>query len=170
VSSVRRLILAFDRLLGWLESGLLAAMVAAITAVTFAQVFTRYVTENPIIWSEEVARYLFVWITLIGAAAGVRLHAHFGLDILRRHLPRLRTVLGALTMLVVAAFLGLLLYTGIAETRQAALQISPALQVRMHWAYLALPVGAGLALWHVLAHWARDGLAAHPLDKPAEKR
>ncbi|MGH8740664.1 MAG: TRAP transporter small permease [Burkholderiales bacterium] len=168
MSSVRRLILAFDQLLGWLESGLLAAMVAAITAVTFAQVFTRYVTENPIIWSEEVARYLFVWITLIGAAAGVRLHGHFGLDILRRYLPPLRTVLGALTMLVVAAFLGLLLYTGIAETRQAALQISPALQVRMHWAYLALPVGAALALWHVLAHWARDGLAAHPLDKPAE--
>lgn len=170
MSSVRRLILAFDQLLGWLESGLLAAMVAAITAVTFTQVFTRYVTENPIIWSEEVARYLFVWITLIGAAAGVRLHAHFGLDILRRYAPRLRTALGVLTMLVVAAFLGLLLYTGIAETRQAALQISPALQVRMHWAYLALPVGAGLALWHVLAHWARDGLAAHPLDKPAEKR
>ena len=140
-------------------------MVAAITAVTFAQVFTRYVTQDPLIWSEEVARYLFVWITLIGAAAGVRVHAHFGLDILRRYVPRLRTALGALTMLIVAAFLGLLLYTGIAETRQAALQLSPALQVRMHWAYLALPVGAGLALWHVLAHWVRSGAAAHPLDK-----
>jgi C4-dicarboxylate transporter DctQ subunit len=161
-------VLSFDRLLGRLEAVLLAAMVAAITAVTFAQVVTRYVTADPIIWSEEVARYLFVWITLIGAAAAVRLHAHFGLDILRRYAPPLRTPLGALTMLVVAGFLGLLLYTGIAETRQAALQISPALQVRMHWAYLALPIGAGLALWHVLAHWVRDGLGAHPLDKVQE--
>jgi TRAP-type C4-dicarboxylate transport system permease small subunit len=143
----------------------LAAMVAAITAVTFAQVFTRYVTQDPLLWSEEVARYLFVWITLVGAAAGVRLHAHFGLDILRRYAPPLRTALGIVTMLVVAGFLGLLLYTGIAETRQAALQMSPALQVRMHWAYLAVPVGAGLALWHVLAHWARSGIGAHPLDK-----
>ena len=140
-------------------------MVAAITAVTFAQVFTRYVTENPLIWTEEVARYLFVWITLIGAAAAVRIHGHYGLDILRHYLPRLRAVLGALTMLVVAAFLILLLYTGILETRQAALQMSPALQVRMHWAYLALPVGAALALFHVIAHWARSGVAAHPLDK-----
>jgi TRAP-type C4-dicarboxylate transport system permease small subunit len=154
--------------LGRVEAVLLAAMVAAITAVTFAQVFTRYVTENPLIWTEEVARYLFVWITLIGAAAAVRLHGHYGLDILRYYAPPLRPVLGALTMLVVAAFLGLLLYTGIAETRQAALQISPALQVRMHWAYLALPVGAGLALWHVLAHWVRAGIAAHPLDKMDE--
>ena len=157
--------LGFDRLLGRLESALLAAMVATITAVTFAQVFTRYVTADPLIWTEEVARYLFVWITLVGAAAGVRAHAHFGLDILRRYAPPLRTALGALTMLIVAGFLVLLLYTGIAETRQAALQMSPALQVRMHWAYLALPVGAGLALWHVLAHWVRSGLAAHPLDK-----
>jgi TRAP-type C4-dicarboxylate transport system permease small subunit len=158
-------VLGFDRLLGRVEAVCLAAMVAAITAVTFAQVVSRYVVGDPIIWSEEVARYLFVWITLIGAAAGVRTHAHFGLDILRRYFPRLRTVLGALTMLVVAAFLGLLFYTGIAETRQAALQISPALQVHMHWAYLAIPVGAALALWHVLAHWARAGLSAHPLDK-----
>jgi TRAP-type C4-dicarboxylate transport system permease small subunit len=128
----------------------------------------RYVMSDPIIWSEEVARYLFVWITLIGAAAGVRLHAHFGLDILRRYAPPLRQALGAATMLVVAGFLVLLLYTGIVETRQAALQLSPALQVRMHWAYLAVPVGAGLALWHVVAHWVRSGIGAHPLDKPEE--
>jgi len=170
VTAVRRFILGLDWLLGQIEAVLLAAMVAAITAVTFAQVFTRYVTENPLIWTEEVARYLFVWITLIGAAAGVRLHAHFGLDILRRYVPPLRGFLGAVTMLIVAGFLVLLLYTGIAETRQAALQFSPALQVRMHWAYLALPVGAALALWHVLAHWVRSGLAAHPLDKADEKK
>lgn len=170
MTAVRRFILGLDWLLGQIEAVLLAAMVAAITAVTFAQVFTRYVTENPLIWTEEVARYLFVWITLIGAAAGVRLHAHFGLDILRRYVPPLRGFLGAVTMLIVAGFLVLLLYTGIAETRQAALQFSPALQVRMHWAYLALPVGAALALWHVLAHWVRSGLAAHPLDKADEKK
>jgi TRAP-type C4-dicarboxylate transport system permease small subunit len=161
-------VLGFDRLLGRLEAACLAAMVAAITGVAFAQVVSRYAMGDPIIWSEEVARYLFVWITLVGAAAAVRTHAHFGLDILRRYFPGMRTALGAVTMLVVAAFLGLLFYTGIAETRQAALQISPALQVRMHWAYLALPVGAGLALWHVLAHWMRTGIGAHPLDKPEE--
>jgi TRAP-type C4-dicarboxylate transport system permease small subunit len=84
---------------------------------------------------------------------------------LRHYAPPLRAALGLLTMLAVAAFLALLLYTGIAETRQAALQMSPALQVRMHWAYLALPVGAALALFHVFAHWVRVGIAAHPLDK-----
>lgn len=162
---MRRFILAVDRLLGHIESVLLAILVTAITAVTFAQVFTRYVLVDPLIWSEEVARYLFVWITLIGAATAVRANGHFGLDIARRFFPRLRSVLGILTMSIVAIFLAILLYTGVNETRQAALQISPALQVRMHWVYLAIPVGAALALWHVLAHWVRAGPAAHPLDQ-----
>jgi TRAP-type C4-dicarboxylate transport system permease small subunit len=162
----RRFILGFDRLLGRVEAVVLATLVGTITVVTFAQVFTRYVMEDPLIWTEEVARYLFVWITLIGGAAAVRTRGHFGLDILRRFAPPLRTPLGALTMLVVFAFLGLLLYTGILETWQAAGQMSPALQVRMHWAYLSIPVGAALALWHVLAHWAEAGIGAHPLDPP----
>jgi len=161
---VRRAILGFDGLLGRIEALALAVMVAAITVVTFLQVFTRYVTANPLIWTEEVARYLFVWITLIGAAAAVRLNGHFGLDILRRWFPRLQKPLGLLTTLTIGAFFGLLLWTGIGETRQAALQMSPALQVRMHWAYLALPVGAALAVFHVIAHWARNGIGAHPLD------
>ncbi|HEY6822822.1 MAG TPA: TRAP transporter small permease [Steroidobacteraceae bacterium] len=164
MAALRSFILGLDRLLGRLEAAALAAMVLAITAVTFAQVFTRYVTETPLIWTEEVARYLFVWITLVGAAAAVRSNGHFGLDLLRRHFPLLRKPLGAATMLAVGAFFALLLWTGIAETRQAALQMSPALQVGMQWAYLALPVGAALGLFHVIAHWARSGIAAHPLD------
>jgi TRAP-type C4-dicarboxylate transport system permease small subunit len=163
---VRRLILGFDRLLGRIEAVVLAAMVAAITVVTFLQVFTRYVTSDPLIWTEELARYLFVWITLIGGAAAVRSRGHFGLDILRRFAPPLRTPLGAVATLVVFTFLGLLFYTGILEMGQAATQISFALGVRLHWAYLAIPIGAGLALWHVVAHWAEAGISAHPLDPP----
>jgi TRAP-type C4-dicarboxylate transport system permease small subunit len=147
---------------------MLVGLVAIITVVTFLQVFTRYVTGDPLIWTEEAARYLFVWITLIGGAAAVRGNGHFGLDILRRLFPALRVPLGAISMLVVFAFLALLFYTGILETRQAATQLSPGLQVTMHWAFLAIPIGAALALWHVLAHWARGGIGAHPLDRHEE--
>lgn len=166
----RGFVLGLDRALGAVESALLAALVLVSTAVTFTQVFSRYVLENPVIWSEEVARYLFVWIVLIGAAAAVRMNAHYGLDILRRHFPGTRTALGLATSLVVVIFLGVLFTTGLAETRQAVMQQSPSLPIRMHWPYLAIPVGAGLALWHMLAHWVRAGIAGHPLDnlnKPA---
>ena len=57
---IRSFIVAADGVLGKVEEVMLAALVAVITAVTFMQVFTRYVTEDPFIWTEELARYLFV--------------------------------------------------------------------------------------------------------------
>ena len=164
LQAVRGAVLRADRLLGRAEAMLLAALVTTITCVTFAQVIARYVFESPLIWSEEVARYLFVWIVLIGAAAAVRSNEHFGLDMLRRYMAPLRLLLGLVTMLVVGGFLGLLFYTGTVETMQASTQFSAGLPMRMHWPYLALPVGAGLALLHVIAHWVRAGAGAHPLD------
>lgn len=166
MSGLRAAILALDRLLGRLESALLATLVAAITAVTFAQVFSRYALADPIIWSEEVARYLFVWITLVGGAAAVRLRSHFGLDILRRWGGggALRTLLGLATSLVVAAFLAILCWRGFLEADQARTQIASSLPISLQLPFLALPVGAGLALFHLLARWVESGLAAHPLD------
>ncbi len=165
---MKRAILALDRALGLLESVVLAVLVAAITAVTFAQVFSRYVTADPIIWSEEVARYLFVWITMVGAAAAIRLRGHFGLDILRRWTQSegLRRALGLATSVFVGGFLLILLVAGINETRQASGQFSSALPITLMLPYLALPVGAGAALFHLLAHWVSAGMGAHPLDAP----
>jgi len=165
--AVRRFVLGFDRILGRLEAVALAIMVAAITGVTFLQVFTRYITGNPLIWTEELARYLFVWIALIGGGAAVRTRSHFGLDILRRVAPPLRKPLGTISTVIVFVFLCLLMYTGILETRQASSQFTHTLGVNMHWAYLAIPVGASLAIWHVIAHWAESGITVHPLDPPA---
>src|SRR4051812_42947652 len=105
MKAIRNFIIAADRVLGILEEILLASLVAAITSVTFLQVFTRYVTEDPFIWTEELARYLFVWIALIGGAAAVRTNGHFGLDVLRRHIPAVRVALGLVTMVIVAIFL-----------------------------------------------------------------
>ena len=165
---VKHAILWLDRAIGRAEAILLAALVCAITVVTFAQVFSRYVLSDPIIWSEEVARYLFVWITMIGAAAAVRSRGHFGLDILRRWAASdaLRSFLGLLTSVFVAAFLLVLLIAGINEMHQASGQFSSALPITLMLPYLALPVGPGAALFHLLAYWLTAGLGAHPLDRP----
>src|SRR5262249_21495399 len=92
------------------------ALVAPRAAEAFAQVFTRYVLDNPLIWSEEVARYLFVWVSMIGGALAVREAKHFGLDLFIRPMPRLRPVLGPLVTAVMLVFLAVLLKTGIDET------------------------------------------------------
>ena len=81
---------------------------AAITGVVAFQVLTRYVLQHPAAWPEEAARYLFVWVALLGAALGVDRGVHFSLDLLTsrlpepgrapaggRHRPRVRRLRGA---------------------------------------------------------------------------
>jgi TRAP-type C4-dicarboxylate transport system permease small subunit len=154
-----RPLLALDSLLARLEAGGLALLVLAMTAVTFAQVVARYVFGEPLIWSEEAARYLFVWVSLIGAALAMREGGHYALDALVLRLPPvLRQVARNLALLVSVAFLLVLLRTGIAETQQAAMQDAATLPIRMDLPYLAIPIGAGLMLFHLAAGLVRTAL------------
>jgi TRAP-type C4-dicarboxylate transport system permease small subunit len=152
-----------DHSVARIEAVAIVLLVTALTAVTFAQVTTRYVLNNPLIWSEEAARYLFVWVSMIGAALAIREGGHFGLDLLIRPMPRLKPVLGPVVTAVMAVFLVILLKTGIDETRLAAMQFAMTFPIRMYWAYLALPVGAGLMLFHLAVHVIRAP-TVHILD------
>jgi TRAP-type C4-dicarboxylate transport system permease small subunit len=165
VRTLRAAILALDASVARVERVAIAALVGLLTLVTFAQVVSRYVFDDPLIWSEEAARYLFVWVTMVGVALGVREGGHYGLDIVLKRFPAmLRAVAGAVAAVVVLAFLAVLLVTGAQETQLAATQYSATLPMRMHWAYLALPVGAGLAMLHLICHAVRHGPFVHVLD------
>ena len=87
---LRAAALSVDDCIAKIEAGAIIVLVLSLTAVTFAQVVTRYVLNDPLIWSEELARYLFVWVSMIGAALAVRNGGHFGLDLLLRRMPALR--------------------------------------------------------------------------------
>jgi TRAP-type C4-dicarboxylate transport system permease small subunit len=153
----------FDREVGRAEAYFLGMLVAVMTLTTLLQVIFRYALNDPLVWSEELARFLFVWIALVGAGAALRTGGHFGLDLFYRKFPAAgRTGVSILISAILAAFAAVLFIFGIRETLQASLQLAPSLQIRMHWAYAALPVGAALMLWHLIAHWITKGIGAHP--------
>jgi len=163
MNGLRAVAIGLDRLLAGLEAAAIVALVSALTAITFAQVAARYVLGDPLIWSEEAARYLFVWVSMIGAALAIREGGHFGLDLLIRRAPALKPVLWPAVTVVTSVFLVILLKTGIDETNLAAMQFAMTFPMRMQWAYLALPVGAGLMLFHVAVHVIRSP-SMHLLD------
>jgi TRAP-type C4-dicarboxylate transport system permease small subunit len=102
---------------------------------------------------------------MVGAALGMREGGHYGLDIVLKRLPGpVRSAVGTIAALVVVAFLAVLFVTGVQETELAAMQYSATLPMRMHWAYLALPVGAALAIFHLIVHVVRRGPFMHLLD------
>lgn len=74
------------RWLEYLEEGLVAVLMAAMTLVTFMQVVARYVFNYSFVWALELNGVLFAWLIFIGMSYGVRVGAHIGIDAVVRKL------------------------------------------------------------------------------------
>ena len=133
----------FDRLINWFLALLMAAMVVIIAA----QVWYRFVLNDPLSWSEEAGRYLFVWISFVGAAAGVRYQVHLGIDLLNKILPAAYYRYAVIVVnLLIQIFLVLIIYWGFKILDIIQFQQSPSMNISMRYPYMAVPVGAILML------------------------
>lgn len=155
--TVLRTLTRFDDLLARTEAAFLITLVAVMTTVVFLQVVYRYVLTQPLYWSEELARYLFVWLSVLGAALGLQKRGHFGLDIIFRMLPRrTKRCMGFLVHLLMGVVIVVILVQGIILVQKTALQESPAMGISMGWAYACLPVGAALMAIHLAIIFLKD--------------
>jgi TRAP-type C4-dicarboxylate transport system permease small subunit len=114
---------------------------------------------RPVSWSEEVARYLYIWVTFVGAAVAVKRGANFSLNLLVSRLGRRwRTGLMVLGDLVTAAFGGALLVYGRPLVELAGLQRGAAVNIPLSWVSAAMPVGGALMAIYALVHlWGHRG-------------
>lgn len=139
------------------EAWVLVGLVTLMTIVVFLQVVFRYFLVRPLHWSEELARYLFVWTSLLGATLGVHRQAHFGMDFFFKMLPeRWQRILTLLIGLLMEVVVVVLLVEGAALVRKTVDQLSPAMEIPMGWAYACLPVGAALMGLHLLVIMLRE--------------
>ena len=127
------------------------SLLAIATAVCFYQVVSRYVFSSPPDWSEEVARYLFVWLTFLGSAVAFRHGAHLALGFTKSIFPRsMHPWVSLVSFSVVAGVLVFVIWYGKEITQFASRQLTPALQISMSIPYLAIPVGAVFMLIEVM--------------------
>lgn len=129
--------------LGLLGGLLLAAMAAAV----FLQVLGRYVLTVAVVGLDEVARYLFVWVVMIGAAAAMHRGEHTAVAYFRDRLPPR----GQALVRVVSEGVGMLLFLSLIKTSfvlvpNSNLQSSAGLGLPLGYVYAAVPVGAALIL------------------------
>lgn len=128
-----------DRTINWFLALLMAAMVIVIAA----QVWYRFVLNDPLSWSEELGRYLFVWISFMGAAAGVRYQVHLGIDVLDKLLsPKAYRYVVVAVNLIIQVFLLTIIYWGFKILDIIKFQTSPSMNISMVYPYLAVPVGS----------------------------
>jgi TRAP-type C4-dicarboxylate transport system permease small subunit len=127
------------------------ALMVVLVADVFLGVFSRYVMRATFQWYDEVARFCFVWMIVLGAAVAVRRGAHFRLHLLiDRFRPGARRGVDLVVTLIVIAFAGVLVAGGVAILPIARLQVTDALEISMVWFYGALPVGGALMILFAL--------------------
>ena len=149
----------FDQILAKGEAAVLILLVSVMTLVVFLQVVFRYALGRPLDWSEELASYLFVWLSVLGAALAVQKGGHFGLDFFSRLLPGPgKRFIWILIHLLMASVVLVILFQGITLVQRTRLQLSPAMSVSMAWPYASLPTGAALMAVHLLTALIKDGL------------
>ncbi len=145
------------RRLTWLVERVLIGLSAAIFFVVFLQVVFRYVLQQPLFWSEELPRYLLIWMAFLAAALAERYDGHINITLAVNLLPQsAQRVVRILRRLVTLAFLGALVYSGGLVTKITVHHRSTALQIPMAAVYVALPVGAALMMLYLVLHIVRD--------------
>lgn len=100
---------AITRAITRMLEGAIGVILAVMAVLVFGNVVLRYGFNSGIAVSEELARYLFIWLTFIGAAVALHEHAHLGVDALVRALSpagqRVCAVVADLAMLAIVAIL-----------------------------------------------------------------
>ena len=141
-----------DKSIQRLERVIICFAFFVMVAVTFAQVIARFVFNDPISWSEEVARYLFVWITLLGAAHAVAFNKHFNVDFaLSMFSKETQRKIGWAIALFVLLFALVMVGYGSYVAWFVRRQVSPAILLPMAYPYLCIPVSGVLIIVHLLA-------------------
>lgn len=150
---VLRLVDGLNLLLTMLVGALLAVMAASV----LGQVMVRFVLTALGVnisapWTEELARYLLIWIVFLGAGIGCRKGQLISLEFVVRTLPRLPgQVAKHAGYLICIGFFGLMVSVGLAFVELGRVETSPVMNLSKAWVYWAMPAGASLMILNTAA-------------------
>ena len=155
---MRRFIELYHRLLTWLMVGTVAILIIPVTL----QIISRYTALIPSwIWTEELSRFLFIWMVMLGAMIGIREHSHFEVDVWPDLGPRATALLRIVSDIFVLIFALVFTWWGIEFVRFGWDQLSELAELPMPWIFLAWPMAgvtwllflgeSFIASWRVLS-------------------
>ncbi|HEX7389891.1 MAG TPA: TRAP transporter large permease subunit, partial [Acidiphilium sp.] len=123
-----------DGLVDWISQGLAAALVVIEIGILFAGVIWRYALDSPLIWSNELAEILFVWLVSLGAVIALRRGEHMRMTVLVNKLsPGRQRFLARIAGLIVAVFTLELIVPGITYMQQQQAITTPTLHIPGSW-------------------------------------
>lgn len=134
-----------DRGLAATVEGVAALIVLAEIAILLAGVTARYVFHAPLVWSDELASILFLWLSMLGAVVALRRGEHMRMTgLVSRVGPTPRALLETLAITAPIAFLAMILHPALDYAMEEQFIVTPALEISNAWRAAALPTGLGL--------------------------
>ncbi len=147
---MKKIVSAVDLVVKWV---LIFLMGASVLNVLW-QVFTRFILNHPSSWTEELARYMLIWVSLLGAAYATRLKMHLSIDVLTERLTgRLKCYSQMAIYIGVLFFAVMVMIVGgirLVDLTLSLNQISAALNVKLGYVYSIVPVSGLLIAFYAL--------------------
>src|ERR1700720_1455390 len=135
-----------------------ALLVVAEIVILFMGVVARYGLHSPLIWSDELASILFLWLAMLGAAVAFRRVEHMRMTaVVGNARPAMRAYLDLVATCAALAFLLLIAWPTYESAYEESFITTPALQISNVWRAAALPAGIGLMALFALLRLARAG-------------
>lgn len=136
-----------------LENYIMIIAMTLMVIVIFLATLFRFLGKNLIPWSEEAARYLFIWIVLIGMSSGIRDNTHYSVDaFVQGRSEKIKKILVLIRTIIMFAVISILAFYSIQMVLKikAIGSITPSMQIPMWIAYLAIPLGFILVLLRII--------------------
>ncbi|ANN79855.1 TRAP transporter large permease subunit [Bordetella flabilis] len=157
-SAAARFFGAMERGLGLAVDIPAALLVLAEIAVLLAGVIARYVFHAPLVWGDELASILFLWLSMLGAVVALRRGEHMRMTaLLSRATPATRALLDLVAIAASLCFMLMVLPHAWEYAAEEAIVTTPALEISNAWRAAALPTGFGLMILFALLRLLRAG-------------
>jgi len=128
-----------------------------MTVMIVLQVIFRYVLQSSLSFSEELARYMFIWSAFIGTAVALRKRSHVSIEILVANMPKpLKRRAIAVTNTLSFLFYALLTVFGFIMMIETAAQTSPALGISMAFVYACVPLSGFVLMANVILNASEE--------------
>lgn len=147
VTGIARLADRLDRAIGGLVEVVAALLVLVEIIILGAGVTARYVFQAPLVWSDELASILFLWLSMLGAVVALRRGEHMRMTgLVSRVAPQTRLLLEAIAITASIAFLLMIIPHAVEYAEEEMFIVTPALEITNAWRAAAIPVGICLML------------------------
>ena len=160
MGKLARGLLFIDGLLLRINLFVCACLLLSMVVIVGLGVIFRFILHNSLSWSDELSAYLFVWLTCLGAAAGIKLRVHPEVRILaERCPPALAKYLADATDCAILALGAVFLAYGGAMLDLMGTETATSMPFSMAYPYLSIPVCGALLIFHSITHIAIAHLA-----------